>query len=96
MRCCLNFELDQYREAITNFPKRKTKLKTDKGIAICQKLDIFKNSMWFSYKNESLDWYEIKADDVKKIIEINSAGKSISKLEDYSIIRESKNEKAFV
>ena len=53
--------------------------------------------LWLiSYKNESLDWYEIKADDVKKIIEINSAGKSISKLEDYSIIRESKNEKAFV
>ena len=52
--------------------------------------------MWFSYKNESLDWFEIKADEVKKIIEINSAGKSISKLEDYSIIRESKNEKVFV
>tara|TARA_A200000113_G_scaffold104740_1_gene94131 strand:- start:2 stop:751 length:750 start_codon:yes stop_codon:yes gene_type:complete len=96
LKCCLNFELDQYQEAITNFPKRKTKLKTDKGIAICQKLDIFKNSMWFSYKNESLDWFEIKADEVKKIIEINSTGKSISKLEDYSIIRESKNEKAFV
>jgi cell fate regulator YaaT (PSP1 superfamily) len=96
LKCCLNFELDQYQEALTNFPKRKTKLKTDKGIAICQKLDIFKNSMWFSYKNESLDWYEIKVDDVKKIIEINSAGKSISKLEDYSIIRESKNEKVFV
>ena len=96
LKCCLNFELDQYQEALKNFPKRKTKLKTDKGIAICQKLDIFKNSMWFSYKNESLDWFEIKADDVKKIIEINLAGKSISKLEDYSTIRESKNEKVFI
>ena len=78
------------------FPLPKSKTTRTTTIAICQKLDIFKNSMWFSYKNESLDWFEIKADDVKKIIEINSAGKSISKLEDYSAIRESKNEKVFI
>ena len=96
LKCCLNYELDQYQEALADFPKPKTKLKTDKGLAICQKLDIFKKSMWFSYKNESIDWFEIKVEDVNKIIEINNSGKNISNLEEYSIIRENKDEKAFV
>jgi len=52
--------------------------------------------MWFSYKNESIDWFEIKVEDVNKIIEINNSGKNISNLEEYSIIRENKDEKAFV
>ena len=96
LKCCLNYELDQYQEALADFPKPKTKLKTDKGLAVCQKLDIFKKSMWFSYKNESIDWFEIKVEDVNKIIEINNSGKNISNLEEYSIIRENKDEKAFV
>jgi len=52
--------------------------------------------MWFSYKNESIDWFEIKVEDVNKIIEINNSGKNISNLDEYSIIRENKDEKAFV
>ena len=97
LKCCLNFELDQYQEALKNFPNRKTKLKTDKGIAICQKLDIFKNSMWFSYKNESIDWYEINVDNVKKLVSMNEKGKSISNLDEFVVFKEEKYyEKSFV
>lgn len=96
LKCCLNFELDQYQEALQDFPKSKTKLMTDKGIAICQKLDIFKKTMWFSYKNDSIDWFEIKVEDVKKIIDINLKGNTIANLQEYSIIRENIDEKAFI
>tara|TARA_B100001057_G_scaffold500577_1_gene616421 strand:+ start:2726 stop:3769 length:1044 start_codon:yes stop_codon:yes gene_type:complete len=96
LKCCLNFELDQYQEALQDFPKSKTKLITDRGVAICQKLDIFKKTMWFSYKNDSIDWFEIKVKDVKKIIDINLKGNTIVNLKEYSIIRENIDEKAFI
>src|SRR6056300_1422258 len=42
LKCCLNFELDAYRKALKNFPKTEIKLHTQKGVAVCQKIDIFK------------------------------------------------------
>ena len=47
--------------------------------------------MWFSYKNDSIDWFEIKVEDVKKIIDINLKGNTIANLQEYSIIRENIN-----
>ena len=97
LKCCLNFELDQYQEALADFPSPKTKIKTERGIAVCQKLDIFKKSMWFSYKNESIDWYEINVDNVKKLVSMNEKGKSISNLDEFVVFKEEKDyEKSFV
>ena len=97
LKCCLNFELDQYQEALADFPSPKTKIKTEKGLAVCQKLDIFKESMWFSYKNESIEWYEINIENVKKLISLNEKGKIISNLDQYTVFKEENNyEKSFV
>ena len=42
LKCCLNFELDTYLDALDGFPKSDVKLATEKGMAVCQKTDIFK------------------------------------------------------
>ncbi|MEL6275094.1 MAG: regulatory iron-sulfur-containing complex subunit RicT, partial [Bacteroidota bacterium] len=41
LKCCLNYELDTYVEALEAFPKKADKLKTDAGLAILIKTDIF-------------------------------------------------------
>ena len=85
LKCCLNYELDFYQEALKDFPKSNTKLLTEKGIAYCQKIDIFKKVLWFVYKNDSINWHTISEENVKKILKINESGKKIESLEDYSV-----------
>lgn len=42
LKCCLNYELDTYLDALKSFPKTETKLYTQKGTAVCQKTDILR------------------------------------------------------
>ena len=51
LKCCLNYELDSYMDAIKDFPDHKIKLKTKKGTAFHQKSDIFKGMMWYAYED---------------------------------------------
>jgi len=50
LKCCLNYELDMYMDAIKSFPKADTKLYTEKGMAYHIKTDVFKRQMWFAYE----------------------------------------------
>jgi cell fate regulator YaaT (PSP1 superfamily) len=81
LKCCLNYELDTYLDALKDFPKSDIKLKTEKGLAICQKTDIFKGLMWFAYDGEWMNWHELSKEKVKEIININKQGKSVQSLE---------------
>lgn len=72
LKCCLNFELEVYMDALKDFPKVEM-LETHKGRAFLQKTDIFKGKMWFSYPSETT-WYPLNTADVKKIVEMNKAG----------------------
>jgi cell fate regulator YaaT (PSP1 superfamily) len=90
LKCCLNFELDLYQEVLKGFPKTNTKILTEKGIAYCQKIDIFKGLLWFAYKNDSINWYELSIEKVKEIITTNKEGKKISCIEDFVNNDESK------
>ena len=83
LKCCLNYELDMYLEALKDFPSSDSKLQTDKGIAYCQKVDIFKETLWFSYKNDPSNWHALKKEQVQEILEINKKGKKIEALEDF-------------
>ena len=84
LKCCLNFELDFYQDTLKGFPKTNTKVLTEKGIAFCQKIDIFKGLLWFVYKDDSVNWHELSLEKVKEIIKINEKGEKISGLEDYA------------
>jgi len=83
LKCCLNYELDTYLDALKDLPDIDTKLSTEKGIAYCQKLDIFKRVMWFAYPENSANWYKIGVDQVKEILQLNAEGEKIANLEEY-------------
>ena len=84
LKCCLNYELDMYLEALKDFPSSDSKLKTEKGVAYCQKADIFKETLWFSYKNDPSNWHALKKDQIQEILRINKSGKKIESLEAYA------------
>jgi cell fate regulator YaaT (PSP1 superfamily) len=71
LKCCLNYELDTYVDALKGFPDTNVKLKTKKGSAFYRKMDIFKSMMWYSYQDEPLKFIELKLDRVNEILEMN-------------------------
>jgi len=85
LKCCLNYELDTYLDALKDFPDFETKLYTEKGDAICQKQDIFKGLMWFAYTDNFANWHVLKIDQVKEIITQNKEKIRVSSLEDFAI-----------
>ena len=83
LKCCLNYELDTYLDALKHIPDMDTKLYTEKGDAFCQKIDIFKELMWFSYANNSAHWHVISVAQVQEILTINKKKERVASLEDY-------------
>ncbi|WP_452220580.1 PSP1 domain-containing protein [Lacinutrix salivirga] len=84
LKCCLNYELDTYLDALKAFPKNDTKLYTEKGTAVCQKTDIFRGHLWYAYEGEWMNWHKITTDQVQEIIAINKDRKKIASLEEYA------------
>ena len=76
LKCCLNYELDMYLDAIKAFPKGDLKLRTDKGIAAHIKTDVFKQQMWYVYEGDfSSGLIPLKPERVREIIRMNKDGK---------------------
>jgi cell fate regulator YaaT (PSP1 superfamily) len=85
LKCCLNYELDTYMDALKGFPDFDTKLATEKGDAVCQKQDIFKGLMWFAYTNDFANWHVLKIEQVKEILAENKLKNKVPSLEDYAL-----------
>lgn len=79
LKCCLNYELETYIEAIKDIPKVKT-LKTKITSYRHQKTDIFKRLMWFSVKGD-VDWIKVPVERVNHILKLNSREESPFSLE---------------
>ncbi len=88
LKCCLNYELDTYLDALKPFPKQDIVLKTKKGEASFVKMDIFKEQMWYSYKEDKLKWFCIDLEKVLEIIELNKNNNIPNSLEEYEIEKE--------
>ena len=86
LKCCLNYELDSYLDALSHFPSSSTTLDTEKGKAFCIKIDVFKKRMWFAYADHSMAWYDLDVDDVKKMIAKNKKGEKAQPLEDVKVL----------
>ena len=84
LKCCLNYELDAYLEALKEFPKTEVKLQTEKGTAVCQKTDIFKGFMWYAYEGEWMNWHKLTASQASEIVALNKKNKKVASLEDYA------------
>ncbi len=83
LKCCLNFELDVYLDALKSFPKQDVVLKTEKGDAVFVKMDIFKKYLWYTYKDDSFKWFQLTLDQVSEVIALNKKNKLGISLEDY-------------
>ncbi|KMQ71371.1 PSP1 domain-containing protein [Chryseobacterium koreense] len=86
LKCCLNYELDSYLDALSDFPSSSTTLDTEKGKAFCIKIDVFKKRMWFAYVDHSMAWYDLEVQEVKKLIAQNKRGEKTPPLEDLKIV----------
>ena len=84
LKCCLNYELDTYLDALKEFPKTDIKLQTEKGTAVCQKTDIFKGHMWYAYEGEWMNWHKITTAQANEIISLNKKNTKVASLEEYT------------
>ncbi|MCZ2356956.1 MAG: Signal peptidase-like protein [Bacteroidia bacterium] len=72
LKCCLNFELETYLDALKEIPNI-TKIETELGVAFLQKTDIFLKTLWFSYPKDDT-WVPITAEKVVELAEMNKQG----------------------
>lgn len=73
LKCCLNYELEIYLDALTEFPKNLDSLETEKGRARLVKTDIFKRKLWYVLPDNNL-FIPVSLDLVKEILEMNARG----------------------
>jgi cell fate regulator YaaT (PSP1 superfamily) len=83
LKCCLNFELDGYTEALKDFPSIKVQLKSKKGNAKFVKLDVFKGVLFYFNMDTPGDLLELTIANANKIINLNKKGKIISNFEEF-------------
>jgi cell fate regulator YaaT (PSP1 superfamily) len=81
LKCCLNYELETYMEALKDIPSIDGPLLTDRGEAVLQKTDIFRKIMWFSFENEN-NWHPISAYRVTEILQMNKEGEKPADLQE--------------
>lgn len=89
LKCCLNFELDMYLDALKAFPTNAETLELAAGKATLQKKDIFKNIMWYSFQGSSKQ-YPLSIERVKEILGLNKEGIIPEELEVVEIKQRSK------
>ena len=84
LKCCLNYELDMYLDAVKAFPKADTKLHTEKGSAYHIKTDVFRRQMWYAYEGDSTSGLiPLQPERVREIMKMNQEGKKPKELNEY-------------
>lgn len=73
LKCCLNYELDTYMDALDDIPNLEKPLLTERGEAKLQKTDIFRKIMWFGYDDDN-NWHSVDTSRVAEILEMNKKG----------------------
>ncbi|MGB0884515.1 MAG: PSP1 domain-containing protein [Flavobacteriales bacterium] len=88
LKCCLNYELESYIDALDGFPSQKS-LKLKKGQAQFQKMDIFGGKMIYSVQEEfKIDWHELEVEKVREVHALNAKGVYPESLEDFTIVKD--------
>ena len=84
LKCCINYEVDDYIDTLNEFPDSSIPLNTKKGKAYYIKSEVFKKTMWYAYTDDSINMMAIPIDKVKYIITQNKKGKLPSELEEFA------------
>jgi len=74
LKCCLNYELDSYLDALKDFPDTNIPLESKNGRAFHQKTDIFKKQIWYAYASEPSNFIPLDIERVKQIQALNKKG----------------------
>ncbi len=93
LKCCLNYELDTYLDALKDFPDDCDMIETASGQATLQKRDIFKNLMWYAYDNSSKQ-YPLTISRVKEIKQLNRQGVKPEELKAVEVVSAKPNKEA--
>jgi cell fate regulator YaaT (PSP1 superfamily) len=80
LKCCLNYELDTYMDALHAFPEGAEQLEVAAGRAFLQKKDIFRNLMWYSFAGSNKQ-YPLTIERVREIQSLNAEGTKPEDLE---------------
>ena len=83
LKCCLNYELDMYTEAMKALPRADIKLKTEKGDAYHVKTDVFKHLMWYAYPGEGA-LVVLTPEQVRKVQQMNKNGNTPRDLKEFA------------
>lgn len=86
LKCCLNYELDMYLDAIKSFPKADTRLQTEKGTAHHVKTDVFRRQMWYAYDGDAAigsGLIALEPERVREIVKMNQEGKKPKELNEF-------------
>ena len=88
LKCCLNYELDTYLDALEHFPKNADKLYTETGMAVLVKTDIFKRLLYYAYNDEHNrgKTFALKVEQVNNILEMNENGEKPENLIDLQYV----------
>lgn len=94
LKCCLNYELDSYLDALDAFPKHAEKIETDLGIASLMKTDIFKGLLFYAYQNENYRGriVSLTVTQVKELLLRQKSGEKIFDLTELETIKTVENE----
>jgi len=74
LKCCLNYELDSYIDALKDFPETNVRLETLRGSAFHQKTDIFKRILYYAYTDDPGNFLAVPVSRVKEIVAMNTNG----------------------
>jgi cell fate regulator YaaT (PSP1 superfamily) len=85
LKCCLNYELDTYLDALQHFPENCDIIQVVKGNAFLIKKDIFKNLMWYTLPDSNKQ-YPLTIERVRKIKSLNQQGVIPDELEAVEVI----------
>jgi len=82
LKCCLNYELDTYIDALEDFPDRAEKIRTKAGLAILIKTDVFRRLMYYTYAEDRSKFLAIHVDQIWEALAMVKSGTMPNSLED--------------
>ncbi|MFM9984756.1 MAG: regulatory iron-sulfur-containing complex subunit RicT [Flavobacteriales bacterium] len=86
LKCCLNYELDQYVEALKEFPSTQVRLQLPKGTASHFKTDLFGRLIYYIYEGQPGEPpFALTVDAAKEIIDRNKRGVAVKDVEEYMV-----------
>ncbi len=88
LKCCLNYELNTYMEALESFPSDNTTIQSENGALEIAKTDILRGLVWLKYKkppeNAPITMVPFELERIQEFIGQNKSGRKVTPLEDFA------------